>query len=707
MKPTANHDNLRYLYRSLLMLLVMPAVLLVRSAISVHSHPASAPLPTSAHAAANVAQATLFHPFFAKSNDVNSILYAHNPHVVDAIMEVTVLDQAGTAILVVTRSILAMSTAILDASTLTNLPSDSFTVRIDSNVELSTVMRTYTAETQALSLYRGMSADTNGTLYFGPFLKTNKEQSTLYLMNAGIANTTVTITARATDGTPTSPIFRTVAAQGFFAIAADMLTLPTDFTGWLQVEAAEPLVGLLAPIISQNNDGLYPPVAVVPNAQSQRVATSFTDFLPRVYNNSSQGNGQRTTEFFLGNLAVIEAAYNLAAYQANGGQVSSETGMIPTLGARRLQPTLLPNDFSGSTVIASSQALGVAAITKSTGGNPMASYHSETPQTTVLMPYISHGTDRYTFLSIQNGGTTDTMATAQFFDLTGTASISTTVGPIPVGASALIDTREYALGTDFVGSVVITSNQPIIAMVEEYVGRAISTPITGVAVSGPTVGQVNRSYTFTATVSPIDADTPISYAWLAEYPTMPQHFLQTSGVTTTVTMSFTTPGAKEITLEAWQTNDNRARTSQQVLITSDDSTTCANVTEIPQAECNALVDLYNKTNGFSWINKDGWLNTNTPCSWYGVSCENGHVNSIELDHNQLTGIIPIDLGNLTNLKKLDLQGNQLTGAIPDTLATMTKLEEVWLNDNPDNWLYSHMVWLAPQLAPTPPSRQSA
>ena len=54
-------------------------------------------------------------------------------------------------------------------------------------------------------------------------------------------------------------------------------------------------------------------------------------------------------------------------------------------------------------------------------------------------------------------------------------------------------------------------------------------------------------------------------------------------------------------------------------------TGCANQTEIPKAECDALVALYNSTNGAGWTNHTGWLQTDTPCSWYGVYCGAGHV----------------------------------------------------------------------------------
>ncbi|WP_216092684.1 hypothetical protein, partial [Candidatus Marithrix sp. Canyon 246] len=50
------------------------------------------------------------------------------------------------------------------------------------------------------------------------------------------------------------------------------------------------------------------------------------------------------------------------------------------------------------------------------------------------------------------------------------------------------------------------------------------------------------------------------------------------------------------------------------------ATNCDAVTEISKGECESLLELYNSTNGANWKNNSGWNVTNTPCSWYGVSC---------------------------------------------------------------------------------------
>ena len=94
---------------------------------------------------------------------------------------------------------------------------------------------------------------------------------------------------------------------------------------------------------------------------------------------------------------------------------------------------------------------------------------------------------------------------------------------------------------------------------------------------------------------------------------------------------------------------------------------CNNVTEIPAAECGALVALYTSTDGDEWVNRIGWLANNTPCSWYGVTCSTGHVSSLNLQNNGLSGSLPLLLGDLPGIISLKLGYNQLSGSLPPAL----------------------------------------
>jgi hypothetical protein len=130
-----------------------------------------------------------------------------------------------------------------------------------------------------------------------------------------------------------------------------------------------------------------------------------------------------------------------------------------------------------------------------------------------------------------------------------------------------------------------------------------------------------------------------------------------------------------------QVDDSHGRTDTITVNVNITSPACQNVTQIPMAECNALVALYNSTNGADWTNHTNWLQINTPCSWNGVSCVDGHVTGINMFLNNLSGVIPPELSSLTNLTGLDLHSNQLNGSIPPELGSLTNLTSLDLGWN--------------------------
>jgi len=108
---------------------------------------------------------------------------------------------------------------------------------------------------------------------------------------------------------------------------------------------------------------------------------------------------------------------------------------------------------------------------------------------------------------------------------------------------------------------------------------------------------------------------------------------------------------------------------------------CLNVTEIPQIECEGLVALFNVTNGNDWTENTNWLITNSPGNWIGIQISLGHVQSIDLSNNHLSGSIPPQLGSLSNLTHLYLHFNGLTGSIPPELANLNNLQYLRLDNN--------------------------
>ena len=96
----------------------------------------------------------------------------------------------------------------------------------------------------------------------------------------------------------------------------------------------------------------------------------------------------------------------------------------------------------------------------------------------------------------------------------------------------------------------------------------------------------------------------------------------------------------------------------------------------------ALVALYNATNGDNWTDNTHWLSDRPLGEWHGVTTDaDGRVTRLNLKENELSGAIPPQLGNLTNLQFLNLYRNQLSGAIPAELGNLTNLQVLALHFN--------------------------
>ena len=108
---------------------------------------------------------------------------------------------------------------------------------------------------------------------------------------------------------------------------------------------------------------------------------------------------------------------------------------------------------------------------------------------------------------------------------------------------------------------------------------------------------------------------------------------------------------------------------------------CAEITEIPYHECEALRALYLETSGPNWTHNTGWLTNDQPCSWYGITCVNGHVIVVDLVDNQLAGILPPRVGNLLMLEHLWLPYNSLQGPIPRELGLLSEVRSIRLQHN--------------------------
>ena len=103
---------------------------------------------------------------------------------------------------------------------------------------------------------------------------------------------------------------------------------------------------------------------------------------------------------------------------------------------------------------------------------------------------------------------------------------------------------------------------------------------------------------------------------------------------------------------------------------------------IPQSEQAALLEIYDQCGGSDWASGYNWRTARTPADYTGVLISGGHVQGISLDGVGLTGQLPKSFfTSLPELRIVSLSNNKLSGPIPQEFGEMTQLMSLMLSGN--------------------------
>ena len=100
----------------------------------------------------------------------------------------------------------------------------------------------------------------------------------------------------------------------------------------------------------------------------------------------------------------------------------------------------------------------------------------------------------------------------------------------------------------------------------------------------------------------------------------------------------------------------------------------------PSPQRDALIALYERTDGLNWTNNSNWESFEPMDQWYGVSVDGeGQITGLSLENNNLNGTVPERLSVLSHLNTINLSSNAgLMGTLPVSLSRLD-LEQLTLD----------------------------
>lgn len=108
---------------------------------------------------------------------------------------------------------------------------------------------------------------------------------------------------------------------------------------------------------------------------------------------------------------------------------------------------------------------------------------------------------------------------------------------------------------------------------------------------------------------------------------------------------------------------------------------CSDQPQIPESECQALIDFFDTGNVDEWRFSPGWIHFPAPCGWAGVQCTEGSVTRLSYGFKPMGGSLSSHLADLPKLTYLSLGGANLSGPIPASLGALAELSFLNLSGN--------------------------
>ncbi len=188
------------------------------------------------------------------------------------------------------------------------------------------------------------------------------------------------------------------------------------------------------------------------------------------------------------NLSPTTANAQIIYYNQNGSVATQQSFQIPPNGSYTIFGNTMaaPAGFVGSAVISADQP--IQAITNILGASPTTGEAYDgvsSPATTVNVPLFQQANSGFnTSLYIQNASASSNNVTVTFYQ-NGT-QVSQKVFPLGANGSVTVDASNDGITTKFVGSAIVTAQQPVSVTANQTNGSILFS-YTGAGAGAPTL----------------------------------------------------------------------------------------------------------------------------------------------------------------------------------------------------------------------------
>ena len=104
--------------------------------------------------------------------------------------------------------------------------------------------------------------------------------------------------------------------------------------------------------------------------------------------------------------------------------------------------------------------------------------------------------------------------------------------------------------------------------------------------------------------------------------------------------------------------------------------------------CNRTVTRHNSNDRIGSLGTEAWLTPSHECEWGGLACHGENtpelaqcLDQIDLEANNLRGVIPDEVASLEHLRFLYLEKGEMSGTISSALGSLENLEVLGLSYN--------------------------